>query len=278
MIDLEYLRSWTGRESTETDIAAKAPLDGLAALLDHDLPPWRTGEVPPLGHWLYFLPHSRQSRIGADGHPQRGGVMPPVPLPRRMWAAGAVTFHAPIGIGDKMTRRSVVSDVSAKKGASGDLVFVTVLHDIRDSAGALCIEERQDIVYRGESAPAPPPPPREPPAPPVVTRLVQPDPVLLFRFSALTFNSHRIHYDRDYARDVEGYPGLIVHGPLSATLLVDHFLRGTPQADVAAFSFRAIRPLFDTEPVSLHVDPETDSLWSAGPDHHPAMMATLKVR
>ncbi|GAA0303727.1 MaoC family dehydratase N-terminal domain-containing protein [Sphingomonas oligophenolica] len=248
-MDIEHLKQWIGREERAGDCASPVPLAGLAALLDHETPPWIEGEVPPLGHWLYFLPHARQSAIDVDGHPKRGDFLPPVPLPRRMWASGEVVFHTHVPIGAAIERRSRIADVTARTGSSGPLVFVTLRHDIFCD-GALAIEERQDLVYRG---------PGDAPARAVevpvadATRIVTPDPVALFRYSALTFNGHRIHYDRDYARNAEGYPGLVVHGPYAATLLVDHFLRETPGAIVKRFSFRARQPLFDTAPFSLNL-------------------------
>ena len=273
-MDIEHLRSWIGREERAVDQASPAPLAGLAALLDHDAPPYE--EAPPLGHWLYFLPHARQSAIDGDGHPKRGDFLPPVPLPRRMWAVGEVVFHAPIRIGAAIERVSTIADVAAKTGSSGAMVFVTVRHAIRCD-GVLAIEERQDLVYRGGGHAV---------ALPLVetsiadaTRIVTPDPVALFRYSALTFNGHRIHYDRDYARDVEGYPGLVVHAPYAATLLMDHFLRETPGAQVKRFAFRARRPLFDTAPFSLNLKRTQHGaeVWTADAAGHPAMTGTVET-
>ena len=275
-MDIEHLRQWIGREERASDIASAAPLAGLAALLDYEAAPWND-DVPPLGHWLYFLPHARQSAIDADGHPKRGDFLPPVPLPRRMWAAGEVRFHAPLRIGSPVERVSTITDIAAKTGASGEMLFVTLRHEIR-SHGVLAIEERQDLVYRGAGA-APVPTPTTDALVADATRIVTPDPVALFRYSALTFNGHRIHYDRDYAREVEGYPGLVVHGPYAAALLVDHFLRETPGARVKRFSFRARRPLFDTAPFSLNLR-RTESgadVWTADASGQPAMTGTIET-
>ncbi|MDB5704456.1 MAG: hypothetical protein JWN66_1572 [Sphingomonas bacterium] len=275
-MDIEHLRQWIGREERASDIASAAPLAGLAALLDYEAAPWND-EVPPLGHWLYFLPRARQSAIHADGHPKRGDFLPPVPLPRRMWAAGQVSFHAPLRVGSPIERVSTVSDVTAKTGASGEMLFVTLRHEIH-SHGVLAIEERQDLVYRGAGAAPTPTPTTEAPVADAA-RIVTPDPVALFRYSALTFNGHRIHYDRDYARDVEGYPGLVVHGPYAATLLVDHFLRETPGAQVTRFSFRARRPLFDTTPFSLNLKRTAGGaeVWTADASGQPAMTGTIET-
>jgi 3-methylfumaryl-CoA hydratase len=244
--------AWVGRSETRHDIATAAPLVGLAALLDHDAAP--PAIVPPLGHWLYFLPDAPQSAIGADGHPRRDerGLLPPVPLPRRMWAGGRVEFLAPIAVGAALTRVTTIAAIRAKQGASGDLLFVTLQHDIA-ADGVPAIREEQDLVYRAaataSTAPSTPPPAEPEPADAV--RRVTADPVLLFRYSALTFNAHRIHYDRDYARDVEGYAGLVVHGPLIATLLIDHARREMPTLAPRHFSFRAEAPLIDGAPFDL---------------------------
>ncbi|WP_235399211.1 FAS1-like dehydratase domain-containing protein [Sphingomonas sp. SRS2] len=278
-MDIEHLKSWIGREERVAGSAAPEPLAGLAALLDHDdASPWQAGEVPPLGHWLYFLPRARQSDIGEDGHPRTGGFLPPVPLPRRMWAGGGVTFHAPIMIGEPIERVSTIVDVAAKSGASGDMVFVTVGHRISIRAG-LAIEERQDIVYRAPAdSSAAPPPPAAAKAPGETAEPYHADPVRLFRYSALTFNSHRIHYDRDYARHVEGYPGLVVHGPYQATLLIDLYLRRHPGARARSFEFRARAPLFDGADATLNLTgtARAAEAWTAGPAGAPAMTATIE--
>ena len=248
--------AWVGRSETREDLASIAPLRGLAALLDHAPSLPAAGTVPPRGHWLYFLPDARQSALGEDGHPRRDatGLLPPVPLPRRMWAGSRVEVLAPVPVGAALTRVTTIDAIRPKRGATGDLLFVTLRHDIA-AGGVAAIREEQDLVYR---APAPPnagsaaPPPAGFDAEPVdEARSVLPDPVLLFRYSALTFNAHRIHYDRDYARDVEGYAGLVVQGPLIATLLMDHFLRATPGAIPQYFAFRAEAPLTDGAPFDL---------------------------
>jgi 3-methylfumaryl-CoA hydratase len=281
-IDIDYLKQWIGREEREGDIACAAPLAGLAGMLDHDAPPWPDGELPPLGHWLFFLPKARQSSIAEDGHPQRGALLPPVPLQRRMWAGGSLVFHAPIRIGRPLERHTSVRDVSLKSGGSGEMVFVVLQHEISDADGTLCVTERQDLVYRGQASGGTSPDSAAPGDAPVgsIRRTIVPDPVLLFRFSALTFNGHRIHYDRDYARGVEGYPGLVVHAPLSATLLIDHFLRETPGAAVSEFQFRAQRPLFDSGALELHLERDEGGadLWVTGPDGRPAMTAKVRTR
>jgi 3-methylfumaryl-CoA hydratase len=272
--------AWVGRSETRHDIATAAPLVGLAALLDLDAAPPAT--VPPLGHWLYFLPDTRQSAIGDDGHPRRdeGGLLPPVPLPRRMWAGGRFEFLAPIAVGAALTRVTTIAAIRAKHGASGDLLFVTLQHDIA-ADGIPAVREEQDLVYRAPAAgptTAPPVAPVEP-EPSDAVRRVTADPVLLFRYSALTFNAHRIHYDRHYARDVEGYAGLVVHGPLIATLLIDHARREIPGLTPRHFSFRAEAPLIDGAPFDLCLTRATGGarLWARDATGRTTMRADVQA-
>ncbi|MDP3173583.1 MAG: hypothetical protein Q8M88_04030 [Phenylobacterium sp.] len=272
---------WVGRQEEALDVATLSAADRLAAVLDHQAPPWRAGETPPLGHWLYFLPSARQAQMDVDGHPKRGGFLPPVPLPRRMWAGGRQTFAAPLPAEGPLRRRSTIAQVAAKSGTSGELVFVTVRHEVFAGETA-CVVEEQDLVYREPTAPAAPtaPPVRVAAEPvPDVSRSVTCDAVQLFRYSALTFNAHRIHYDRDYAIHEEGYPGLVVHGPLIATLLMDLQLRDRPNAQVVGFSFRAQRPTFDGRAFSLNLK-RTEAgadLWAAGEDGTVAMSAKVET-
>lgn len=249
---LDTWRAWVGREETRHDTLCPAPVAGLAATLDRDDPLPAAGDpLPPLAHWLYFLPIALQREIGADGHPRRGGFLPPVELPRRMWAGGRFEFHAPLHVGEAATRRSQILRVDAKHGRSGALVFVTVRHEITNAAGLALVEEH-DIVYRDAPLPgAPVTPPQAAPADEAFARRIVPDPVLLFRYSALTFNGHRIHYDRSYVTNDEGYPGLVVHGPLIATLLLDLLRREQPAARFTRFAFTALRPTFDIHPFEV---------------------------
>lgn len=279
-MDIGTLRQWIGRSEMTEDVAAAAPLAGLAALLDHETPPWSRNELPPLAHWLYFLPHARQSEIDIDGHPRRGGFLPPIDLPRRMFAGGTLRYHAAIPIGANLRRESTILDVSEKQGASGRLVFVKLQHEIFAN-GEPALTEIQDIVYR-EAAVAPPPPlsaPKTAPRPAEHARRIRPDPTLLFRFSALTFNAHRIHYDRDYCRDAEFYPGLVVQGPFIATLLLDHLLRSKPDTRLCEFSFRARSPLYDIAPFDLKLSQETDGfeLWACDGEGREAMTARAVI-
>lgn len=251
-ISEQQFQEWLGKTQSASDVLTTAPMEGLAATLDRDITAFSAGDaLPPLWHWLYFLAPSRQSVLAEDGHPQRGDFLPPIPLPRRMWAGSRISFLRPLLAGEVIERRSVIKSIKLKQGRSGNLGFVCVAHELFDSSGPLLIEEH-DIVYRD------PPTGNASAHLPLkmdethdFSRTITPDPTLLFRYSALTFNAHRIHYDRAYAKDVESYPGLVVHGPLLATLLLELFADNFPGAALSSFSFKAIRPVFDIE--SFHV-------------------------
>jgi len=279
------LGAWIGRSETMHDVAGRTPVAALTATLDHPPAELPSGTVlPPLWHWLYFLPIHRQSEIGADGHAKRGGFLPPVPLPRRMWAGSQFEFVSPIRIGDRLARTSTIEDVTSKEGRTGSLVFVKVRHEVRcNEAAAPALIEFHDIVYRDAKRPSDKEPPPQPaPSGAPWQREIVPDDVLLFRYSALTFNGHRIHYDRKYVTEVEGYPGLIVHGPLIATLLMDLLRRQMPDADVAAFRFKAVRPTFDLHPFkvngALQEDGRTVRLWAQDHEGWLTMDATATLR
>jgi len=279
------LKEWVGRSESVSDIVTATPYAALSATFDR--PPQRPPAgtpLPPLWHWLYFLPLAAQSDIGPDGHPKRGGFLPPVPLPRRMWAGSQLDFHRPLRVGDALTRTSTIADVTEKTGRTGTLVFVKVRHEIRRGDETdVALTEFHDIVYR--DAPRPDdvaPPPKTAPAESAWQRKWVPDDVLLFRYSALTFNGHRIHFDRRYVTEVEGYPGLIVHGPLIATLLLDLLRRELPDAEVARYEFRAIRPIFDLNPFFVCGQPQGDGktvkLWSRDHEGYLTMDATATLR
>jgi len=279
--DLALLGDWLGRTRTDTDIVTAAPVAALSALLDRDDPPPRAGDaIPPLAHWLYFLPMHRQSAMGPDGHEARGEFLPPVPLPRRLWGGSRLEFLRPLAIGSPVTRVSRIAAVEVKEGRSGPLVFVTVRHQVSDAFG-LAITDEHDIVYRGVSGAATAPPTAAA-TDAAWSRTIRPDPVLLFRYSAVTFNGHRIHYDHPYATTVEGYPGLVVHGPLVATLLVDLLRRNRPGVEVATFAFRARRPLFDTAAFTLCATPseraKSATLWTRDAEGAVTMEATATWR
>jgi len=246
---------WIGREERKTDTATAAPAHLLAATLDRDEFTFAAGEpLPPLWHWLYFLSAVRTRELGTDGHPPRGGFLPPVPLPRRMRAGGQFRIERPIRIGDALERRSKITGISEKNGASGPLVFVRVEHEIHAN-GALAIVEEESIVYREAAAPNAAPaaaarPPQALGSNPGETRFPT-NPVLLFRVSALTFNGHRIHYDNDYARSEEGYLERVVHGPLLALLLLEHLHKKHAPSGLRHFQYRAVAPSFCGEDVAV---------------------------
>ncbi len=276
--NLERFTQWVGRSETRRDVATAAPLVSLAALLDREDPLPQPGDAaPPLAHWLYFLPNYRQSDAGEDGHVARGGLLPEMPLPRRMWAGSRILFHRPLRVGSAIERVSTIRDVKVKHGRSGALVFVTVRHEVGDEAGPVLTDEH-DIVFRGEGALANPPVAAPEGAP--WSREIRPDPVLLFRYSAVTFNGHRIHYDHPYTTQVEGYPGLVVHGPLIATLLVDLLRRQKPGVELTGYDFRALRPLYDV--ASFHTCGAPDEvarsarLWTRDGEGAVTMEATAR--
>jgi 3-methylfumaryl-CoA hydratase len=274
-------QEWLGRSERRVDRVCAAPLAALAATLDRDDPdPLPGSEVPPLWHWLYFTPLVRQSELGPDGHARRGGFLPPVPLPHRMWAGGRLAFEQPLRVGDEIVRTSRIVDIRAKEGRSGPLVFVTVRHEVA-RAGGIAITEEHDIVYRGDPRPdAAQPTPQPAPANERFAREIAPDPVLLFRYSALTFNGHRIHYDRRYVTDVECYPGLVVHGPLIATLLLDLLRREYPRARVRRFTFKAVSPLFDIDRFVVCGRPDGENafnLWARNHEGVVAMQASAEI-
>ncbi len=263
------LQEWIGRHETLIDQVTPAPIAALCATLDRPVVRPEPGTpIPAPWHWLYFLPMVPQSEIGPDGHAKRGGFLPPVPLPRRMWAGSQMTFHEPILVGDRVTRTSTIDEVTEKSGRTGSLVFVKVRHEIRrNDQSAVALTEFHDIVYRDAPAPgSAAPTPEVAPANAVWSKRWTPDDVLLFRYSALTFNGHRIHYDRRYVTEVEGYPGLIVHGPLIATLLLDLVRDHQPHRRVVQFSFKAIRPTFDLHHFEVCGEPDADGstvrLWA----------------
>jgi len=275
----ESFGAWVGRTDESADDITHAPIRLMQATLDaanaRALPP----HLPPLWHWLYFLPGERQSHIGTDGHPRRGGFLPPIALPRRMWAGGRLTFLRPLAVGAAVRRTSIIKSVQSKSGRSGILVFVTVQHDVADAQG-IAIQEEQDIVYREAPAPgAPAPQPAAAPTDEQFSRTVTPDPVLLMRYSALTFNGHRIHYDRPYAMQEEGYSGLVVHGPFIATLLMEELRRAHPGKTVRSFEFKAVSPLFDTAPFTVNgkLEGSKATLWARGPQGQLAMQAIAEI-
>jgi 3-methylfumaryl-CoA hydratase len=272
----EQLQGWVGRSEERQDVLALEQALRMAVLFDLETLPAVGDELPQLWHWAYFAPHVRQSSIDVDGHPVRGGLLPPIDLPRRMWAGSRVRFVSPLRIGEQVTRRSEILSVEPKSGKQGKLVFVTVRHTLSNE-GRIAIDEEQDIVYREPlSASAPVPEVRQAEWSDALT----PDAVMLFRYSALTYNAHRIHYDLPYTKEVESYPGLVVQGPMTATLLLAACLRRTG-ARASTFRFRGQSPLFADQLVRLcgcagKAAGEYD-LWAEGEGGYSAMSAHATV-
>lgn len=280
-LDLDLLKSWIGRTESCADRLHPGPARRLAATLDGPAQGWIEGTpLPPLWHWLYFLDAVPAHQLGPDGHAARGGFLPPVPLPQRMWAGGRVAFEHPLHIGQPVDKHSRILDVTHKVGRSGDLVFVTVEHEVF-SGGQRCVREEQDLVYKGGGGHPPvlQPTPEPPPGTPLhegADRVWTPDAVQLFRYSALTFNGHRIHYDADYCREHEGYPAAVIHGPLSATVLAAHAetCLGRPLQHI---HYRGERPAWLGLSLALHHSVSADGMavWTTRPDGSVAMTAQV---
>jgi 3-methylfumaryl-CoA hydratase len=276
--ETDRLRAWIGRKESRDDVAAAWPVIAMTATLDRDDPEPDAGDaIPPGWHWLYFLEAKRASELGPDGHPRVGGFLPQTGLPRRMWAGGRFEFHRPLCVGDAMRRDSEVISIEPKEGRSGKLVFVTVRHTV-SVAGNVAVVEEHDIVYReaaktGDPQAAVKLAPRDA----AWRRELVADPVMLFRYSALTFIGQRIHYDLDYCRQEEGYPGLVVHGPLQALLLLD-LCRRHDSRPVTRFEYRALHPVFHFERFSVNGNPsasaERSELWTVNATGNLAMQAT----
>ena len=273
-LDIDHLRQWIGRTETAADTVSARLVAGYLAVLDDANPERAEGALAPLAiHWCLAPAARPMSQLGLDGHPKRGGLLPPVPLPHRMWAGGQIDLRGRFHVGDVVTRQSTVRDVALKTGRSGALCFVTVDHAFTGPQG-LVVSERHDIVYRA---------PRDSNAPaPVIPQApkarwsysVMADPVLLFRYSAITFNGHRIHYDRDHATKAEGYAGLVVHGPLQATMMLEFAARqrGAPPQ---TFDYRGISPLTDGAAFTVNADETAQGLhlWTAAADGRLGMEA-----
>lgn len=268
---------WVGREEEHSGNLHESVIQAMAATIDMEPVPAAGDPLPPGWHWLFFNPTVRRGELGPDGHPARGGFLPPVELPRRMWAGSRIQYLAELPVGAEATRTSKILKVANKTGKRGALCFVTVQHTT-SCCGVDCIVEEQDIVYKEATppgTPAPKPQPHE--AESTWSELVEPDTTLLFRFSALTFNGHRIHYDQEYARNEEGYPDLVVHGPLTAVLLQQFAQQHGGGRRLRSFDFRGVNPLFVDRAFRLQGHAEEDgtlAVWAVGPDGELAMSAT----
>jgi 3-methylfumaryl-CoA hydratase len=277
-LDVEHLRQWVGRSQQASDVVTAQLVKGLRATLFQEIGEPGKGDAAPFTvHWCLAQPVFPMSQLGPDGHPTRGGFLPPVPLPRRMWAGGELQFLDTLLVGDQATRKSRIADVKVKTGSTGVLCFVSVEHEVSSPRG-IAIRERQDIVYRDTgNAQASSPAKAAPPPPAAEHRETHvSDPVLLFRYSALTFNGHRIHYDRDYVTKVEGYPGLIFHGPLQAAFIVEFAAKLHSGKPPKKFSYRGVQPLFEGGEFSVNATHQGDAmeLWTANAEGQPTMKGT----
>ncbi len=285
--DVDFAQ-WVGNQQSSSDVVSKNPIMALAATLDHDLSEVNSGHVlPELWHWLYFLSPVKQSELGPDGHPVKGAFLPPIALPRRMWAGSQFQFHHPLVVGDRIQRLSTIDKITNKSGQSGELIFVKVKHEISIvDKKTLAITEYHDIVYR--EAPPSNTAQQNPSTKPITAPTehdwkvkINANDTLLFRYSALTFNGHRIHYDRRYTTQVEAYPGLVVHGPLIATLLLDIMNQQLGKQAISTFEFKAIKPVFDTHPFyicgKLSDDKRSADLWATDHLNHLTMQATARL-
>jgi 3-methylfumaryl-CoA hydratase len=275
-LDLDHLRQWIGRTDYASDIVTAQLVRGLRATLFMEIGKPLPGDAAPFTtHWCLAQPVYPMSELGPDGHPTHGGFLPPVPLPRRMWAGGELEFFEPLRVGDEVTRTSRISDVSMKTGSTGVLCFVSVEHVVTTPRGE-ALRERQDIVYRDISTAAAPSKPAPPPPVAKHRESHMADPVLLFRYSALTFNGHRIHYDRDYVTKVEGYPGLIFHGPMQAAFIVELAAKLHGGTAPKKFVYRGVQPLFEGSEFSVNANDAGAGmeLWTANSAGQPTMKGT----
>ncbi|MBB2931247.1 FAS1-like dehydratase domain-containing protein [Paraburkholderia silvatlantica] len=272
-VDITHLREWIGKSQSDLDVLSSRQARLMAATLGIPQSDFVDGTpLPPLWHWLYFLSGEPPSALGRDGHPARGGFLPPVPLSNRMWAGGTLEFHGDLPLGTQVQKRSSIASVEHKQGRSGELVFVTVLHEVLHE-GKVLVTERHDIVYKEASKAGATAAKMEMPQP-QQTRRVKPDSTMLFRYSALTFNGHRIHYDADYCREVEGYPNLVIHGPLNATLLAG-FAEEVGGRRLKHFRYRGVQPSILGNELEFNAAPDGDQLmvWVSLPDGAVSMRA-----
>lgn len=277
-LDVDYLKQWIGNQVSIEETISAEPLHRLRATLDMEPVTIRAGDpVPALWHWAYFLTPVRASELGRDGHPALGSFMPPVPLPRRMWAGGRFSFNKPVRVGESARKQSTIRNVKVKQGRTGRLCFVEVEHCVSVD-DELRFSEIHNIVYRDVKQPGEDEAvPAEAPCDADWSKQLVPNSTLLFRYSALTFNGHRIHYDLDFCRQVEGYPGLVFHGPLTATLLLELAMEKNSAKTLSAYEFRALSPLFDNAPFSLNgrQHNEKAEMWASNADGCLAMKSTV---
>ena len=277
-IRIDELKSHIGNKVEDHDLATEAPLREMIVTFDRaDVVPAKGEAIHPGWHGCYFLPLSRRETLGEDGLPTDTGVLPKMPLPRRMFAGGRFEFHAPIKVGDNLRRETELMDLSMREGGTGVLIFTKIANRIYNDNGLCVVEERHGVFREGLKTGEKSGIPKRDPVPTGLPwrREMNPDVVQLFRFSAITFNPHRIHYDRTYATEVEGYPGLVVHGPFTTQCLLDFVRDMNPGKEMTAFDMRARAPLFDTAPFTLCGRPADEGCegWAATPEGTVAMQA-----
>ncbi len=276
-LDIKHLNQWLGNNQMLTTVISTETANLMNVTLNRE-PTFKAEDaLPPAWHWLYFHEAVPNDALGIEGHAKLGGFMPPIPLPRRMWAGGSLYFERPLPIGAKANKRSVIKSITPKSGQSGQLCFVEVEHEI-SVAGVRCLLETQTIVYREAAQAGSKPMGMVKPAPTdsEFSKSYTPNPILLFRYSALTFNSHRIHYDVDFCREVEGYPNLVVHGPLTATLLLDLFYHHFPHQKIVNFIYRGRSPLFNPHPFTVN-GKTTGEVWATNHEGGLAMSAAITL-
>jgi len=261
---MENYSNWIGKKEILNDYSDNRPVAMMQTLLNEENK--SPADLPHLYHWFYFLPLVNEEDLAVDGHPKKGRFLPPIPFPKRMWAGSRLEFIKPITAHQPIRRESEILKVELKHGKSGDMYFVTVQHSIY-AENELAIIEEQDIVYRDVNNQVQSAPQKQPESSETKAfdykKSFPIDPVTLFRYSAVTFNGHRIHYDRPYATKEEGYPGLVVHGPLLATLLIHYFKQEHPNKNITHFEFRAVNPVFDFDDFQIYgsINQENGELW-----------------
>ena len=281
-IDVNDYEEWVGKTLESRDELSLSPLNRMAATLETQFREFSLGDdIPPLWHWLYFLESTPKSMLAEDGHAKKGGFLPPITLPRRMWAGSRLIFKKNLKAGEKVSRISRIKDISVKQGKTGTLVFVKVSHEISANT-SLALSEEHNIVFREKSNPTSVAlATQKSTIKPDFSETFKPDPIILFRYSALTFNGHRIHYDRDYVTNTEGYPGLLVHGPLLATLLIENFRKHHSNLKIINFEFKALHPVFDLNPFKIcSTNPNNDnkaSLWIEDHEGNLCMLASVSI-
>ena len=270
---------WIGKSENRSDSMAPEQLQRFEAMLNRDPHSITSNkELTPCAHWTYFTPMDMHSNIAVDGHARKGDFLPPVELPKRMWAGGKILFKKPLLTGIPAEKKSTITAIDEKEGSTGKLCFVTIRHQI-SAKGSVAIDEVQQIVYREESEKGAHPIRTQPlDIDPDWKKTTKPDTVLLFRFSALTFNTHRIHYDQDYVRNVEGYPNLVVHGPLLLVLMLDAFKAKHDGKVIEDIEYKAVGPIYLDEQITIcgkSVDNHRVELRAIGSDGNMAMKATV---